>query len=148
MTFPPPTRSQNNRRRLQIEQLEARELLAAISGVVFRDHNQDGKRNPGEPPIPGWQTYLDENGNGQYETRAHTTVFRSSAVPVDLPDLTDTTTYIDVPHLDTVVGHLTVTIDITHEHVREFSVYLVSPREELYSIMRLQSWSSSAKNGG
>lgn len=49
--------------------------------------------------------------------------------------MTDTTSYIDVPHLDNVVGHVTVTMDITQEHVSEFSVFLVSPRDELYSIM-------------
>lgn len=133
MSLPP--RSFIHRRKLAFERLEGRKLLASISGTVFRDQNQDGKRNPGEPPIPGWQTYLDENGNGQYDKRAHTAVFHSTDVPVDLPDLTDVTSYIDVPQLDTVVGHVTVTLDITHDFVRDFSIYLVSPREELYSIL-------------
>jgi ELWxxDGT repeat protein len=43
------------------------ELPGTISGSVFVDVNHDGRREPGEPNLPGVTVYLDANGNGQLD---------------------------------------------------------------------------------
>ena len=41
---------------------------ATISGQKFNDLNSDGKKDVGEPGLPGWIIYLDSNGNKQLDT--------------------------------------------------------------------------------
>ncbi len=38
-----------------------------IYGTKFNDVDGDGVWDAGEPNMPGWEIYLDENGNGTYE---------------------------------------------------------------------------------
>jgi hypothetical protein len=38
--------------------------LAAIQGTVFQDLNQNGHQDPDEPGLPGWQAFLDADGDG------------------------------------------------------------------------------------
>jgi hypothetical protein len=42
--------------------------FATISGRVYNDVDNSGTRDDGEPGIPSVQVYLDQNGDGQYET--------------------------------------------------------------------------------
>jgi serine-aspartate repeat-containing protein C/D/E len=37
---------------------------ASISGSVFNDANNDGRKGPGEQGLAGWTVFLDANGNG------------------------------------------------------------------------------------
>lgn len=48
----------------QLEQLEQRTLLSAISGTVFDDANGDGTRQSGEVGLENVRVFLDTNGNG------------------------------------------------------------------------------------
>jgi len=41
---------------------------ATISGQKFNDFNLDGKKDSGEPGLPGWIMYLDSNNNKQLDT--------------------------------------------------------------------------------
>lgn len=38
--------------------------LAAIQGTIFQDLDQDGKQDPGDPGLPGWQAFLDTDADG------------------------------------------------------------------------------------
>lgn len=63
----PEKRSPKRRRkrRLRLEQLEDRRLLAGIvAGVKFNDLNANGVRDGGEPGLPGWTMFVDGNSNG------------------------------------------------------------------------------------
>ena len=54
-------------RRLGMERLESRRVLASALGSVFEDSNADGTRDGDEPGMPGVVVYLDANGNGQLD---------------------------------------------------------------------------------
>lgn len=55
-------------RRLRFEPLEARRVLASISGQVFHDLNGNGTIGIGEPGLENWQLYIDANDNGRFDT--------------------------------------------------------------------------------
>jgi serine-aspartate repeat-containing protein C/D/E len=76
-----PGKTSLPRRRLRLETLEARHLLAAgsfeISGTVWNDANGDQWRDEFEPRLAGRTVYLDTNQNGRVdpaETRATTAI--------------------------------------------------------------------------
>jgi Tol biopolymer transport system component len=45
----------------------ARYLPSSISGVAFEDLDGDGVRDDGEPCLPGWTVYLDQDGDGRFD---------------------------------------------------------------------------------
>ena len=51
-------------RRLVIEPLEERRLLASVSGRVFLDSNGDAADNDSAGQLVGFSVFVDENGNG------------------------------------------------------------------------------------
>jgi hypothetical protein len=51
------------RRALRIENLESRQLLATVSGVVFHDLNGDGTQEVGDAGLPGQTVFLDLDGD-------------------------------------------------------------------------------------
>mgnify|MGYP002623110063 FL=1 len=57
-------------RRLRVELLESRHLLAEIAGTIFHDLDGDGIFEPGagETPIAAAGVYLDLNTNGQFDS--------------------------------------------------------------------------------
>ncbi len=50
-------------RRLVLEALEARQLMASISGTVWNDINKNGVHEANEPPVAGVTVYIDANDN-------------------------------------------------------------------------------------
>jgi len=54
-------------RTARLELLEPRALLSGIAGAKFNDLNANGLRDAGDPGLPGWTIYLDQNRNGQRE---------------------------------------------------------------------------------
>ena len=40
---------------------------ASITGTVFDDANQNGKKDSTEPALQGWKVYIDANHNGQFD---------------------------------------------------------------------------------
>src|SRR5438552_2208544 len=50
-----------------IESMEARLLLASISGISYIDLNGDGVRQGNEPPLVGATVYLDANHNQRFD---------------------------------------------------------------------------------
>jgi subtilisin family serine protease len=45
-----------------------REAQSALHGTKFQDLNSNGRRDPGEPGLPGWTIYLDLNDNDALDT--------------------------------------------------------------------------------
>lgn len=56
-----------SKRRIQLETLEARNLLAAVSGEVYFDTNADGIRQPAETGAADVRVYVDQNANGRFD---------------------------------------------------------------------------------
>ena len=60
-----PTRAPSSSRRRRpapcAEPLEPRVLLATVSGYKYEDLDRDGTRDPGEPGLPGWVMYHDDD---------------------------------------------------------------------------------------
>lgn len=54
-------------RRVHVEKLEARDLLAVVSGEVYIDTNQDGLRQAGEVGAADVRVYVDQNTNGRLD---------------------------------------------------------------------------------
>ncbi|TWT65301.1 cadherin domain-containing protein [Allorhodopirellula solitaria] len=54
-------------RRIQLEKLESRQLLAVVSGEVFLDVNQDGLRQDDEVAAADVRVYIDQNTNGKLD---------------------------------------------------------------------------------
>jgi hypothetical protein len=50
--------------RLRVEPLETRDMLSAICGMKFDDHNGNGVRDAGDEGLAGWTIILNDNGNG------------------------------------------------------------------------------------
>jgi hypothetical protein len=50
------------------DSLEARLLLATVSGQVWNDGDGDGRHSPLERGLPGWTLYVDGNNNGAVDT--------------------------------------------------------------------------------
>ncbi|TWU66319.1 Dockerin type I repeat protein [Crateriforma conspicua] len=61
------SRRQTTRRRLRLERLSNRRVLAAITGVVFDDIDHSFQRGDGENPLPQRLVFLDANENGDYD---------------------------------------------------------------------------------
>jgi len=51
----------------QSNRFDARADLGEIHGRKFHDLDGDGLQGTGEPALPEWKIYLDENGNGQWD---------------------------------------------------------------------------------
>lgn len=49
-------------------------VLGSISGIKFNDFNVNGRLDPGEPPIPNAQIYIDLNNNSRLEPNEPSTV--------------------------------------------------------------------------
>ncbi len=58
---------QRIRRRLVVERLGQRRVLAAITGTVFEDLNLSSQREVGEPVAPQRLVYIDSNDNAQLD---------------------------------------------------------------------------------
>lgn len=55
------------RRQLAFEALEARRVLASISGQLVYDFDGNGALDAYEAGLPGWQIYIDSNNNEQLD---------------------------------------------------------------------------------
>ncbi|WP_146407856.1 cadherin domain-containing protein [Allorhodopirellula heiligendammensis] len=62
------------KRRVQVEKLEARHLMAVVTGEVFLDANQDGLRQDDETGASDVRVYLDQNSNGTLDSSEPSTL--------------------------------------------------------------------------
>jgi len=56
-----------HRRKLRMENLESRLLMATVSGVVFNDLNGNGVQEIEDTGLPGQTVFLDLNGNSTFD---------------------------------------------------------------------------------
>lgn len=65
--LPPPTASATN-----VNFFSSR--TTEINGMIWRDRDGDGLREPGEPGLAGWTVYLDSDNDGQFDAGEPSTV--------------------------------------------------------------------------
>ncbi|TWU36697.1 Dockerin type I repeat protein [Novipirellula aureliae] len=63
----PESHRRTKRRRLLVEHLGDRRVLAAITGVVFDDVDHSFRQEPGEVALPNRLAYIDANENGSLD---------------------------------------------------------------------------------
>ncbi len=99
--------------------------VGSISGVKFNDLNRDGFRQDGEPPLPGFQVFLDQNNNGvPDEAQAD---LDSNRVPIKIFDNTTITSEIFALGIPNVIKDVSVQVDIDHTAVGDLTLTLISP---------------------
>lgn len=64
----------DGQRRVQLERLESRHLMAVVSGEIFLDANQDGVRQDVETGAADVRVYLDQNSNGRMDSSESSTL--------------------------------------------------------------------------
>ncbi len=106
-----------------------------IQGAKWHDLNVNGVWDAGEPGLPGWTIYLDQNQNGVYDGMGYAT-FDSTDVPVLIPDLQTVSSDVQVSGLAGPVVDVNVTLDITHTFLGDLDISLISPS----GTMILLSW--------
>jgi subtilisin-like proprotein convertase family protein len=105
-----------------------------IRGLAFDDRNGNGARDAGEPSLPGWIVYVDENNNGILDQRE--AVLSSPNVPVAIPDLRTVTSTLVVSGLAGRITDVNLTLTIAHTFDADLDVFLISPsgtRIELFT---------------
>lgn len=103
----------------------ALQRLGSISGIKFNDLNGNGGRDSGEPPLAGFDVFIDQNGNGVHDS-----------VTVDLPaDRSGFSLYEPQTIRSTLVvtgrpgeiEDVDVSLDIDHSADGDLNIVLVSP---------------------
>jgi subtilisin-like proprotein convertase family protein/formylglycine-generating enzyme required for sulfatase activity len=109
----------------------------SIHGLKWNDRDGDGVRDTGEPALPGWTIYLDENNNGVRDASVRTDVSSSADVPKTISDNSTVTSNITISGLaGRVIGDIDVRLNITHTFDGDLDVFLISPagtRVELFT---------------
>jgi subtilisin-like proprotein convertase family protein len=105
---------------------------ASISGQKWNDKNGNGIKDLGEPGLPGWVVFLDDNGNGAFDDGAQ--VKSAGSLPKPIPDLGTTLSTLNVAGLKTIED-VDVTLSIDHTYLADLDVVLIGPsgtRVELF----------------
>ncbi|MCC6492345.1 MAG: hypothetical protein IT424_04930 [Pirellulales bacterium] len=90
-------------------------LPGSISGQKWEDRNDNGRKDPAEPGLPGWTVYLDLNEDGALQPSTTTT---SAVEPDDFAPSTDLTSAVAgvtlsaADFLGTPTGESVVTADV------------------------------------
>jgi subtilisin family serine protease/subtilisin-like proprotein convertase family protein len=119
-------RSKSNlQRAIAFELMEARRLLATISGTAFYDDDLDGIIDAGEGGVSGWTVYADTNGNGSFD--GANSSYSSSNVPLPINDNATFTSNLPISGNGGTVSSVRVTINITHTWLADLDIALISP---------------------
>lgn len=118
-------RSSSLARAITLELMEARRLLATVSGTVFYDDDLDGIVEAGEGGVSGWAVYADVNGNNTFDgsNSSHT----STNVPLAINDSSTITSNLPISGNGGTVNSVRVTINLTHTWDADLDIYLISP---------------------
>ena len=96
-----------------------------LSGVVWNDTNSNGRQDQDESGMADYMVFLDENGNGRWESTTQT--FTSSDTNLAIKDLGRTVSTLDINTSITSISDINLTLDIEHTYDGDLSAYLVSP---------------------
>lgn len=107
------------------EVMEARQLLASISGTVFYDDDLDGAIETGEGGLAGWTVYADTNNNGTFD--GENTTYASAGSPLAIPDNTTVNSPITIAGNGGVANSVRVKINIAHTWLEDLDIFLVAP---------------------
>lgn len=77
------------KRRAQLEKLEDRHLLAAVTGEVYFDTNADGLRQPAEIGVADVRVFIDQNANGRLDPISEMQTRTDAAGKYAFPSLVD-----------------------------------------------------------
>lgn len=116
--------------RVAIEVLQPRQLLTAtavtgaIEGTVFDDVNGDAEFNAGDFGLSGWRVFVDRNENRMLDLA---TVQAESDAVVEIPDLGQGISTLDVSDVSGTIADVSVKIDISHTFPLDLHAFLVSP---------------------
>ncbi|MCC7474806.1 MAG: proprotein convertase P-domain-containing protein [Pirellulales bacterium] len=105
-----------------------------IAGQKWNDLNGDGLKDGGEPGLPGWVIYIDQNNNGQFDQAVSQTL-ASADVPQPIEDFETVISELEFHGLASITD-LNVSLDIAHTFAGDLDVFLVSPagtQVELFS---------------
>jgi subtilisin-like proprotein convertase family protein/photosystem II stability/assembly factor-like uncharacterized protein len=97
-----------------------------IFGTIYHDLNSNAVLNPGEPGLAGWTVFRDDNNNGIMDNFGTTTV-NATGLPISLPDLSTTNSFLNVVGLSGAVTDVNVTLNITHPFDSNLRVLLTNP---------------------
>lgn len=104
-----------------------------IGGRVWNDYDGDGVQDEGEPSLPGWTVFLDQNENGVLDDGP--TTIASTNVPISVIDLGQIESHITVAELG-AIQDVNVTLNLQHTYDSDLDVFLISPdgvRVELFT---------------
>jgi len=105
-----------------------------IYGRVFNDLDGDGVFDGDEPPMAGWEVFLDLNANGIRDTAPLT--FHSADVPQTIQDQSTVRSELEVTGIPGTLTDIDVQLTISHTYTADLDVFLISPqgtRVELFT---------------
>jgi subtilisin-like proprotein convertase family protein len=110
--------------------------LGSVHGQKWNDLDGNGSKDEGEPGLSGWTIFIDQNGNGEFDS-----VFTETLPSVDVPQVIDNGLHSEVKSELFFEGvssvfDVNVTLDITHTYDADLEVFLISPlgtRVELFT---------------
>jgi large repetitive protein len=94
-------------------------------GQIFDDVNVDGIPDSQETGVSGRHVYWDRNANGMLDETSETEW--TDTTPVELPDLTTSTSTITVAGTEGTITDIDVTLNISHTWVADLEIYLIGP---------------------
>jgi subtilisin-like proprotein convertase family protein len=97
-----------------------------IFGTIYHDANANGTQNPGEPGLPGWTVFRDDNNNGAIDNYG-SAIISATGLPTPIPDNSTITSNLVVSGLLGAITDVNVTLNITHPFVGNLVVSLTNP---------------------
>ncbi|VTS06475.1 S8 family serine peptidase [Tuwongella immobilis] len=107
-------------------------LFQQISGSVFEDLNQNGKRDAGEPGIAGTLVHIDSNANGVIDRVE--VAWPGPTTPITAGGTKTFTTVVSGQTLP--VNDLNVLISMTHTFIGDVTIQLTSPQGTTVTLFR------------
>lgn len=100
--------------------------LGSIGGLKFNDLDGDGDRDAGEPPLSGFEVFIDQNGNGVRDTVMVDIPANRSGFSVYEPQTVRSTLVVN--GRPGKIVDVDVTVDIDHTADGDLDVVLISPK--------------------
>lgn len=97
-----------------------------ISGFFFEDRDGDGQYSIGESVLAGQYVFIDQNGNGLFDSDIET-VNLTNSTPAGIFDFQTTFSSISVSDLDASVTDIELTVNLNHTFVGDLTIHLVGP---------------------
>lgn len=101
---------------------------SAIYGTVFHDLISNGIQDPTDPGLPGWNVFVDADGNGRYDVPTKTTTASTGANPsLFIPDFATVKSTAILLGTPGAIKDVNITLNITHTWDGDLAAALVAP---------------------